>query len=131
MTAEPPADDTPDLALVRGLLAAYEARDLEAALPLMAADVVLELETTARMAGRHAPYVGHDGVRDYFADMLRVWDDIELMPERWDAVDGTVVVTGHARGRIGGQELFAAARWEYVIRDGRIAHVRQKLDPRT
>lgn len=129
MSAEPTADDTPDLAVVRELLAAFTARDLETALALMTADVVLELETTGRMAGRHEPYVGHDGVRDYFADMLRVWDDIELMPQQWVARGDVVVVTGHARGRIGEQELFAAAHWEYTIRDGRIARVRQELVP--
>lgn len=127
--AEPQPDATQDTALVRALLAAFAARDLDAALPLMTDDVVLELETTGRMAGRHEPYVGHDGVRDYFADILRIWDDIELMPERWDVVPDGIVVTGHARGRIGPQELFAAARWEYVIREGRIAHVRQGLVP--
>lgn len=114
---------------MRSLLAAFAARDLEAALALMVDDIVLELETTARMAGRHEPYVGHDGVRDYFADLLRIWDEIELIPEGWEVAPERIVVTGHARGRIGEQELYAAARWEYAFRDGQIARVRQGLDP--
>lgn len=126
---QPPPEDHPDLAVVRALLAAYAARDLEGALPLMTEDVVMRLETTGRMAGRHEPYVGHDGVRDYFGDMIRVWDEVELIPDAWEVEDGRVVIRGRAWARIGPQELHARATWEYTMRDGRIAAVHQTLTP--
>jgi ketosteroid isomerase-like protein len=126
---QPDPQEHPDLAVVRALLAAYAARDLEAALPLLTEDVVMRLETTGRMAGRHEPYVGHDGVRDYFGDMTRVWDEVELIPASWDVEDDRVVVRGRAWARIGQQELHAQAKWEYTLRDGRIAAICQTLTP--
>lgn len=126
-TVDQPGEHPDAVAVVRALLAAYAARDLEAALPLMTEDVVLELETTGRMAGRHEPYVGHDGVREYFGDMIRVWDEVELIPASWDREDDRVIVRGRAWARIGQHELHAQAQWEYTVRDGRIAAVRQTL----
>lgn len=120
-----PADD--DVALVRAVFAAFAARDIDAALPLMTADVRLELETTGRFAGRHEPYVGHDGARDYFGDLIRVWDKVELIPEVWETAGERVVVHGRARAQIGTQELHARIRWEWTIRDGLIAGIRQTM----
>jgi ketosteroid isomerase-like protein len=39
-------------------------------------------------------YVGHAGVREYFADLGRVWDDLTVTAAQVQKVDDAVLVTG-------------------------------------
>ncbi len=126
MTASP---DTPDglaqeIATVRTVYDAFDREDIEAALECMTPDVVLNLEATGRLAGRHEPYRGHDGVREYFADTRRVWDDLRFAPRSFHPGPDGVVARGDVRGRIGSQQIFAEITWTWSFRGGLVSGIR-------
>ena len=64
-----PAGRTQDIDVVRAIYAAFNARDIEAALAYIAPDCELDLRGTAARIGRTEPYRGPDGLRQYFADV--------------------------------------------------------------
>jgi ketosteroid isomerase-like protein len=119
-----PAGVTHDVAVVRALYDALAARDLGAALPLVAADCELHADGTARGAGRSGPYRGHEGVREYFADVDRGWEELTIHAVDFRVVPGFVVVMGHAemRGPDGVQRR--AIVWTWRLRDGLAVYVR-------
>jgi hypothetical protein len=45
-----------------------------------------------------APYTGHDGVRESFADAARVWDNLTLHADDFRVAVGGVVVFGRIEG---------------------------------
>ena len=59
----------------------------------------IHVDVTARAAGRRGPYVGHDGMRRYFADVEAVWQKLEIHAEDYRVIPGSVVVMGHVEGR--------------------------------
>jgi ketosteroid isomerase-like protein len=110
--------------VVRAIYAAFAARDLDAALAFVAPECEIHLEGTARAAGRTGPYLGHDGMRQYFADVERVWDELSVHAEDFRVIPGSVIVMGHVSGRAGGEAIRRAAVWTWRLRDGRAVHVR-------
>jgi ketosteroid isomerase-like protein len=119
-----PAGLTQDIDVVRAIYAAFAARDLDGALQFVSPDCEIHLVGTANAAGRAGPYVGHDGMRQYFADVERVWEDLEIHAEDFRVVPGSVIVMGHVTGRQGGTPVRRAAVWTWRVRDGRATHVR-------
>jgi ketosteroid isomerase-like protein len=84
----------------------------------MAPEVEMRPEGTSAATGRSV-YRGHDGIRDYFSDVARVWQGgLELQPLDYRAVAGSVVVFGRVRGS---GELGPVDRevvWVWKLRDG-------------
>jgi ketosteroid isomerase-like protein len=119
-----PAGVTHDLDVVRSLYAAFAARDLDAALPLIAADAELHAEGTAQMAGRTGPYRGHDGLRAYFEDVRRVWEEITLVADDFRVVPGFVVVMGHVELSRDGRAMQRGIVWTWRLRDGVATYMR-------
>ena len=107
-----------DVATVRAIYAAFARRDLEGALIHDAPDVVFEPSGTARLTGRTEPYRGHDGLREYFADAGRVWDELTLHAEDVRAARGSVVVFGRAEGRVAGELVRRRVVWTWRLRGG-------------
>ena len=64
------------------------------------------------------PYRGHDGIRAYFADVERLWDELVLHAEDYRAVPGSVIVIGHVTGRRQGLDVRRASVWTWRVRDG-------------
>ena len=93
-----PAGLTQDIDVVRAIYAAFAVRDIEGALDFVSPNCEIHVETTARAAGTQGPYVGHQGLRDYFADVEAVWHELELHAEDYRVVPGSVVVMGHVEG---------------------------------
>ena len=116
--------NSPEVAVVRAIYDAFARRDVEAALAHIADDVVFAPQGTASRAGRQAPYLGHDGVREYFADVERLWEDLRIHAEDVRSVAGSVVVFGHVEGRAGGAPLRARAIWNWKIKDGKAVSMR-------
>ncbi len=116
--------NSPEVAVVRAIYDAFARRDVEAALAHIADDVVFAPQGTASRAGRQAPYLGHDGVRQYFADVERLWEDLRIHAEDVRSVAGSVVVFGHVEGRIDGDAVQRRAIWVWEVRDGKATSMR-------
>jgi ketosteroid isomerase-like protein len=119
-----PAGLVTEIEVVRGLYDAFGRRDLEAMLAATSDDAELFFEGTARLVGRTEPYRGHQGLRDYFADVERVWEELTLPAEDFRAVPGSVIVMGHITGRREGLEVRRASVWTWKVRDGRALSVK-------
>ena len=113
-----PAGLTDDVDIVRGIYEAFADRDLERALESVHPDCEIRLEGTMSRAGRHEPYRGHDGMREYFADVGRIWEELVLYADDYRVVPGSVIVMGHVTGRLDGTEIRRAAMWTWRLRDG-------------
>lgn len=118
-----PQDFAHEIALAQAVYDAFTAGDVEAGLRHMTDDVVLDVEATGKLAGRFEPYRGHDGIRDYFADTQRVWDDLTITPESFTPAGDGIVIRGLAQGRIGPQEIRAEIAWTWTFRDGLVASI--------
>jgi ketosteroid isomerase-like protein len=115
---------TPDVAAVQAVYDAFARRDLEGALRHIAQECELYLEGTAEAVGRTEPYRGHEGMREYFADVERVWEELTLHAEDIRAVPGSVLVMGHVSGVRDGRAMRRAAVWTWRLRDGKAVYVR-------
>jgi ketosteroid isomerase-like protein len=105
-------------ATVKAVYGAFARGDVEAALAYVAADVEMRPEGTSRVTGRPV-YRGHDGIRDYFADVARVWPDgLELVPVDYRAVAGSVVVFGQVRAVTEAGPIDVEVVWVWKLRDG-------------
>lgn len=113
-----------DVATVRAIYAAFARRDVEAALAHVAEDVELLPSGTATRLGRTAPYRGHDGVREYFADAGRVWDELTLHADDVRAAGDSVVVFGYVEGRVDGEPFRRSAVWTWRLRGGKAVALR-------
>jgi ketosteroid isomerase-like protein len=113
-----PAGLTDEIKVVRAIYEAFDRRDLNAVAALVSADCVLHFEGTARLAGRAEPYVGHDGLRDYFADVAAIWEDLVLHADDFRAVPGSVIVLGHITGRREGLDVRRSSVWTWRVKDG-------------
>jgi ketosteroid isomerase-like protein len=119
-----PGNVATEVEIVRAIYDAFSRRDASQMTSRLAEDVVLHLQGTSRMAGRNAPYHGHAGVLEYFADVDRIWDEIELHADDVRAIAGSVVVFGHVTGRVGGEHVTRRVVWTWLLRDGRAISVR-------
>ena len=114
-----PADREGEIATVRGIYDAFERRDVEGALEHIAEDVVFNPTGTQSLAKRDEPYLGHEGVRQYFRDAAEVWDDLALFAEDFRAAAGGVVVFGRVEGSVDGRPFESSAIWVWRVRDGK------------
>lgn len=111
---------------MRAIYAAFARRDVEAALEHLADDVEFVAAGTASLVGRSAPYTGHDGVREYFADAARVWDDLTLHADDFRVSVGGVVVFGRIAGVVAltGKQFESSAIWVWRVRDDKATSMR-------
>ena len=119
-----PAGLTADIDVVRAIYGAFAVRDIEGALAFVDPECVIHLEATAREAGRHGPYVGHDGLRQYFADVEAVWNQLVIHAEDFRVVPGAVVVMGHVEGQGVDGAFRRAAVWTWRLQGGRAVQLR-------
>lgn len=114
--------------VARALIEALNARDADAACEACTESVVLEPISTDRAARR--PYVGHDGVHNYFADIGSTWAVLRLQPkevqERGRYV--SVVATIRARSLDGSFEREADIGLVLRMNQERVAGVKVYAD---
>ncbi|HEX2085671.1 MAG TPA: nuclear transport factor 2 family protein [Solirubrobacteraceae bacterium] len=113
-----------DVATVQAIYDAFARRDLDGALAHVSDDVRFEPSGTARLAGRTEPYRGHAGVREYFADANRLWEELTLHAEDVRSAPGSVVVFGHVEGCVDGERLTRRVVWTWRLRDGKAVWMR-------
>jgi ketosteroid isomerase-like protein len=119
-----PAGVTDDVEVVRAIYAAFARRDIDGVLEYLAPDCELHFEATASLSGRPEPYRGHDGMRQYFADVEQVWEELVLHAEDFRLIPGSVIVIGHVTGRRGGEPIRRASVWTWKVRHGKATMVR-------
>jgi ketosteroid isomerase-like protein len=119
-----PAGVTGDVEIVRTIYAAFAARDVERVVELADPECEVRLERTAQASGRTEPYRGHDGVRQYFADVASLWDELVLEADDIRAVPGSVIVMGQIQGRTNGETLRRRVMWTWRLRDGKALAIR-------
>lgn len=107
--------------VVRRMFDAFSERDVDALMTVLHPDVVFISHATAELAGRKGPYRGHEGIRQYFADVELVWDALEVDPVDFRAAAGSVVIFGRVRGRRRGELLDTAVVWTWRLRDGLVS----------
>lgn len=118
-----------DVELVRAGLAAYNSRDIDAA--LAALDPACELQALRSLLDG-TTYVGHRGVTDFLADMAEEWESWRLDEQEVRALpDGRVLLLCEfvARGRASGVEVRSPAAWVCELRSGLIVRIRGYSDP--
>ena len=96
----------------------------DCALECVDPDCEIHLEGTARRVGRDLPYRGHDGMRQYFADVEEYWDDLQIHAEDYRVVPGSVIVMGHVEATNAEGAFRRSVLWTWRLRDGRAVHVR-------
>jgi ketosteroid isomerase-like protein len=109
--------------IVRQAFDAFSRRDVAALAELIDPD--FEWATpTARVAGRSEPYRGHEGLRDYLADVGRVWQELRSEPEEFREIGDRVVVIGRIYAWGVGRVIDAPAGWVWRLRGGRLVEGR-------
>ena len=119
-----PAGLTADIDIVQAIYAAFAVRDIDGALNFVDPACEIHVEPTAKAAGRRGPYVGHAGMRQYFADVEAVWQRLEIHAEDYRVVPGAVVVMGHVVGQTEAGVIRRSAIWTWRLTGGRAVQVR-------
>jgi ketosteroid isomerase-like protein len=104
---------------VRGFAEAISESDPDAALPLC--DPEIEFLSVLALGGQ--AYRGHDGIRQYFADIASAWSEWRVEVHRVSsAPDGRVaiVMTMHCRGKESGTALSERTGHIWTLRNGRL-----------
>jgi len=106
-------------AAVRRFAEAINAADAEAAIAV--ADPEIEFLSVLAVGGR--PYVGHDGIRQYFADVSSAWSRWAVEVHRVaPGADGRVAIamTMHIVGKESGVGFSVSTGHVWTIRDGKL-----------
>jgi ketosteroid isomerase-like protein len=117
---QPPSENE---RVIRLAYQALNAGDLEAGKQVVAADVELVTGFTS-LAGR--PYLGHDGLAQWAADVDESWEDMTQTLERLIPVDPertVVVVRVQARGRGSGVNIDQTVPSIITVRAGKVTRV--------
>jgi ketosteroid isomerase-like protein len=110
--------------LVRKAFEAFTQRDVEAVLEIIHPDVEF-LAPTASIAGRGRPYRGHDGMRQYFEDVGRIWEELEVIPHEFREVGDQVVALGRVYGRgLDGLLVDSPTGWVWRVENDKIVEGR-------
>ena len=117
------ARDT-DVATVRAIYDAFARRDLEGMLAHVADDVEIRPAGTTSRIGRTEPYHGADGLREYFADAQRAWDELTLHADDVRATIDSVVVFGHVEATFQGEPIRRRVVWTWKLRGGKVVVLR-------
>jgi ketosteroid isomerase-like protein len=119
-----PGSLTEDVDVVRAIYAAFAARDIEGVLDFISPDCEIHLEGTANAVGRQGPYRGHDGLRQYFADVEQVWHELEIQAGDYRTVPGSVIVMGTVTGTTDSERIRRRVMWSWKLRDARAVLLR-------
>jgi ketosteroid isomerase-like protein len=109
-----------NIELVRSVFEAFTSRDIDAMLELIAPEMEF-WGPTASFARQGEAYVGHEGMRQYFADVGRVWRTLEVVPHDFRDLGDRVLVFGrvYARGE-GGYISDSPTQWLWRVAGGRV-----------
>jgi ketosteroid isomerase-like protein len=112
-----------DLEVVRAVFAAFTERDVEGVLAHAHPEVELR-PVTGDYAGRTEPYRGHDGIRAYFRDVARVWDELRIVPGEYRQAGDLILVTGRVSARSPARIVAGSTGWIWRVEDGLVTYAR-------
>ena len=112
-----------DIDVVKAVFAAFAARDVEGLLAHAAPDIEFTA-VTSDYAGRTGPYRGHEGMREYFRDVARVWDELRLTPTDYRQVGDQVLVTGRVTARSPARTVAGSTGWVWRLVEGKVVYIR-------
>ena len=117
-----------NIALVRRGYDAMQRRDVDELLGYCDPEVEF-VSLVGEVEGR--VYRGVEGIRQFFADLVDVWELWVPQPEHIDAAGDAVLATGTSRLRGVGSGLEMTVAWGQVFRfrDGRVLWARIYSDP--
>jgi ketosteroid isomerase-like protein len=112
-----------DVQVVRAVFDAFEARDVERMLEFTHPDLEFIAQTND-LTGRTGPYRGHEGMRQYFSDVARVWDELRLFPDEFREIEGGVLVLGRVSARSPARIVAGSTGWVWRLREGKVVYGR-------
>ena len=104
-----------NIQVVHRVFDAFTRRDIEAMLEVSSSDIEF-WGPTASFAREGRPYIGHDGLRQYFEDVAAVWRTLEVVPHDFRDLGDRVLVLGrvYARGS-GGYISDSPTQWLWGV----------------
>ncbi|MGH2974427.1 MAG: nuclear transport factor 2 family protein [Solirubrobacterales bacterium] len=105
-------------ALVGRLFQAFNRRDVETIVSFCSEEMEF-FAVTGEEVGREAPYRGRDGLREYLADVERVWEELLITPSGVERRGDRLLVVGrvYVRSReLGIRDM--PVGWIWQLRDG-------------
>ena len=120
--------ESPNIELIRGAFANWNAGDRSPPLELFDPDV--EIRTAIGDAFSGEPFRGHEGAREWLAGLDENFETWDLVVEEFLERGDTIVGLGriHARGRGSGIEFDQDVGWVFQIRDGKMLRLHTFLD---
>jgi ketosteroid isomerase-like protein len=112
-----------DIDVVKEVYAAFAVRDLERLEAVLDPDVVF-VAVTGGLIGRTEPYRGREGMREYFRDVARIWDELVLTPREFEEVGDQILVTGRVSARSPSRMISGSTGWVWRVRNGLVIYVR-------
>jgi uncharacterized protein len=112
-----------DIDVVKEVYAAFAVRDVERVEALLDPDVVF-IAVTGGILGRTEPYHGHEGMREYFRDVGRVWDELVLTPREFEQIGDQILVTGRVSARSPSRMISGSTGWVWRVRNGLVVYAR-------
>jgi ketosteroid isomerase-like protein len=107
--------------VVRKAFAAFTLRDVEGLLELADDDVEFFPVGTTTLLGLTGSYRGHEGIRAYFEDVTRVWQELRVIPARYRASGPYVLVLGSVYARDAeGNLTDIPTGWIWKLRGGKL-----------
>jgi ketosteroid isomerase-like protein len=116
-------------ALVGRLFHAFNQRDAETIVALCSEQMEF-ITVTGEEVGRQAPYSGPQGLREYLADVERIWEELLITPSHVERRDDRLLVIGrvYVRSReLGIRDMPVA--WIWRLRDGLFVRGEVFTDP--
>jgi ketosteroid isomerase-like protein len=117
-----------DVDTIRAGLAALNRKDIDGMLETLQPDAEL---VPLRAVLEGTVYRGHEGLRQWLADMAEDWDDLRIDTDEVRALEaGRVLLLGrfHARGKSSGVVLDQPAAWICELTGGKVARIRFYAD---
>jgi ketosteroid isomerase-like protein len=110
--------------LVQQVFDAFNERNIEAGIAVLDPEIEFQAPTS-ELANAGEPYRGHEGMRKYYADVARVWEELEVMPSEYREVGDQLIAFGRVYGRgEGGYVQDSPAQWVFTFRGERVLSVR-------
>ena len=111
--------------VIRTLYGTFGTRDIDTALALVDEEIEFWPKIIMALTGREDPYRGHDGIRQYFADLAVIFDEVAIEVQSIRTVSGGAAVFGTTRGTPAGGDPIEVPLMVFArLREGRVVHAR-------